>query len=82
MEEIFVPALGMAMEEVILLEWHKNPGDVISVGDVIATIETDKAILEINAETSGVLGRHRFNINDPVVPGGTVTVVLAPGESE
>ena len=82
MEEVFVPALGMAMEEVILLEWHKNPGDVIGVGDVIAIVETDKAILEITAETSGILGRHRFSINDAVVPGGTVTVILAPGESE
>lgn len=82
MEEVFVPALGMAMEEVILLEWQKNPGDAINIGDVIAIVETDKAVLEITAETAGVLGRHRFNVNDSVLPGGTVSVVLAPGESE
>lgn len=82
MEEVFVPALGMAMDEAILLEWQKNPGDAINVGDVIGIIETDKAILELTSETSGVLGRHRFKPNDPVPAGSTVTVVLAPGESE
>jgi pyruvate dehydrogenase E2 component (dihydrolipoamide acetyltransferase) len=82
MEEIFVPALGMAMDEPALHEWRKNPGDFINAGDVVAIIETDKAILEIAAETSGTLGRHRYNVNDQVPAGNTITVVLASGETE
>jgi pyruvate/2-oxoglutarate dehydrogenase complex dihydrolipoamide acyltransferase (E2) component len=81
-EEIFVPALGMAMDNVVLLEWQKNPGDAVSVGDVIAIIETDKTTMDIAAETSGVLGRHRYQINDEVPAGNTITVILGPGESE
>ena len=30
MEEIFVPAVGMAMDNVVLLEWLKNPGDAVN----------------------------------------------------
>lgn len=82
MEEIFVPALGMAMDEAILLEWLKNPGDQINVGDAVAVIETDKTTLELTAETSGILGNHKYKSNDPVPAGNTVVVVLAPGESE
>jgi pyruvate/2-oxoglutarate dehydrogenase complex dihydrolipoamide acyltransferase (E2) component len=82
MEEIFVPAVGMAMENVVLLEWQKKPGDAISVGDVIAIIETDKTTMELTSETSGILGKHRYQVDAEVPAGQTVTVVLAIGESE
>lgn len=82
MEEIFVPALGMAMDNAVLLEWLKQPGDSINVGDAVAVIETDKTTMEIAAETSGVLGKHRYAINDEVPAGNTITVVLSPGEVE
>ena len=82
MDEIFVPAVGMAMDNVVLLEWLKNPGDQVNAGDVIAIIETDKTTMDIAAETSGTLGNHRYALNAEVPAGQTITVVLAPGESE
>lgn len=82
MEEVFVPALGMAMDNAVLLEWLKQPGDAINVGDPVAVIETDKTTMEIAAETSGVLGKHRYSINDEVPAGNTIAVVLSPGEVE
>lgn len=82
MEEIFVPALGMAMDNAVLLEWLKQPGDAINVGDAVAVIETDKTTMDIPAETAGVLGRHRYSVNDEVPAGNTITVVLSPGEVE
>ncbi len=82
MEEIFVPALGMAMENAILLEWNKQPGDQVNAGDSVAVIETDKTTLDLTAETSGILGKHRYQLNDEVPTGNTITVVLAPGEVE
>ena len=77
MEEVFVPAVGMAMDNVVLLEWLKNPGD-----HVIAIIETDKTTMDLTCETSGTLGAHRYAINSEVPAGQTIAVVLAPGESE
>lgn len=82
MEEIFVPALGMAMEEATLLDWLKQPGDPVAVGDVVAEIETDKSTLELTAATAGRLGSHRASAGSMVAVGATVTVVLAEGEDE
>jgi pyruvate/2-oxoglutarate dehydrogenase complex dihydrolipoamide acyltransferase (E2) component len=82
MEEIFVPALGMAMDNAMLLEWLKQPGDAVNAGDVVAVIETDKTTLDLPAETSGVLGKHRYAANEEVPAGTTIAVVLAPGEVE
>ena len=72
----------MAMDNAVLLEWQKNPGDTVNIGDVIAIIETDKTTMDIAAETSGVMGQHRYQINDEVPAGNTIAVILGPGESE
>ena len=82
MEEVFVPAVGMAMDNVILLEWLKNPGDSVNVGEAIAVIETDKTTMEIESESSGTLGKHRYQLNDEPPAGATITVILIPGETE
>jgi pyruvate dehydrogenase E2 component (dihydrolipoamide acetyltransferase) len=81
-EEIFVPALGMAMSEAVLLAWLKEPGDAVEAGEVIAEVETDKSVLEISASAAGRLGAHRVAAGESVAVGATVTVVLADGESE
>lgn len=82
MEEIFVPALGMAMEEATLIEWIKAPGDRVEPGDPVAEIETDKSTLELAATTAGTLGIHRAEPGAVVEVGATIAVVLAEGESE
>ena len=54
-EVITMPKLGLDMVEGTFLNWLKNPGDLISKGDVIAEVESDKATLEVAAEKSGKL---------------------------
>ncbi|MBN9633212.1 MAG: hypothetical protein J0I18_21840, partial [Actinobacteria bacterium] len=82
MQEIYVPALGMASDTVYLVEWLKQPGDRIEAGDGIAQIETDKAEMSIEAPDGGTLGRHRFPDATEVPSGATIAVLLAEGESE
>lgn len=82
MEEIFVPASGMAMEEALLAEWLKNPGDRVAPGEAIAVVETDKASVELSAKGAGVLGRHLYTAGSTVSGGATVVYVLADGEVE
>ena len=53
MEEIFVPASGMAMEEALLVEWLKEPGASVEAGECVALVETDKTTVE----TRGTRGR-------------------------
>ncbi|CAN0436988.1 unnamed protein product, partial [Discosporangium mesarthrocarpum] len=54
---ILMPALSPTMTEGNLAKWHKNEGDTVSSGDVIAEIETDKATMEVEAVDEGVLGK-------------------------
>lgn len=54
-EKITMPRLSDTMEEGTVVKWHKNVGDTVSEGDVLAEIETDKAIQEFESEYDGVL---------------------------
>ena len=55
MKEIKVPILPESINEATVAAWHKKPGDYIELEDVIVEIETDKVVLEVPAEESGVL---------------------------
>ena len=55
MAEVIMPKMGDAMEEGTLIQWLKQDGEMVVVGDVIAEIETDKSNVEIEAEDAGVL---------------------------
>ena len=55
MAEVIMPKMGDAMEEGTLLQWHKQDGETVKSGDVIAEIETDKSNVEIEAEDAGIL---------------------------
>ncbi len=72
MTDILMPALSPTMEEGTLTKWLVKPGDVVSAGDVIAEIETDKATMEVEAVDEG-------EIEALLVPEGTEGVkVNAP----
>ncbi|RMF34217.1 MAG: pyruvate dehydrogenase complex dihydrolipoamide acetyltransferase [Alphaproteobacteria bacterium] len=55
--EILMPALSPTMEEGTLAKWLVKEGDTVSSGDVIAEIETDKAVMEFEAADDGRIGR-------------------------
>ncbi len=74
MPEVIMPKMGDAMEEGTLLEWKKQDGETVKLGDVIAEIETDKSNVEIEAEDAGVL--HVKAEAGAVLPVGTVIAVI------
>src|SRR5213076_2687498 len=53
--KVFMEALSPTMEEGRLVKWLKNEGDAVKSGDVLAEVETDKAIMELVARGDGVL---------------------------
>ncbi len=55
MIEIKVPVLPESISEATVALWHKKPGESVQMDDVIVEIETDKVVLEVPAEESGVL---------------------------
>ena len=52
--KVLMPALSPTMTEGTLAKWHKKEGDEVESGDVIAEIETDKAMMEVEAVDEGV----------------------------
>jgi 2-oxoglutarate dehydrogenase E2 component (dihydrolipoamide succinyltransferase) len=54
-KEVKVPILPESINEATVAAWHKKPGDYVEIDDVIVEIETDKVVLEVPAEESGVL---------------------------
>jgi pyruvate dehydrogenase E2 component (dihydrolipoyllysine-residue acetyltransferase) len=79
--KVFMEALSPTMEEGRLVKWLKNEGDAVKSGDVLAEVETDKAIMELAARGDGVL-RKRLVAEGESRPVGTlVGVIAAPDEN-
>ncbi|WP_332060408.1 pyruvate dehydrogenase complex E1 component subunit beta [Bartonella sp. CB74] len=79
---ILMPALSPTMEEGKLSKWLKKEGDKVSSGDVIAEIETDKAMMEVEAVDEGTLGKIFVPTGSEGVKVNTViAVLLEEGES-
>ena len=57
--EVKVPRLAESVSEAVLVEWLKDDGTVVRTDEPIATLETDKAAVEIPATESGVLHHAR-----------------------
>jgi pyruvate dehydrogenase E2 component (dihydrolipoamide acetyltransferase) len=79
-KDVIMPALGMAQETGLLLEWLKAPGDSIAQGEPLMLIETDKASVEIEAPASGTLANVTAQAGDRIPVGQAIAVILAPGE--
>lgn len=78
---IKLPSVAADADVGTLHQWLKQEGDTVAVGEALAEIETEKAIVEINAEHAGVLGRIVVQAGPASVPINTVIgVLLAPGE--
>jgi pyruvate dehydrogenase E2 component (dihydrolipoamide acetyltransferase) len=54
-EAILMPRLSDTMTEGVIAAWHKNVGDTVKKGDLLAEIETDKATMELESYQEGVL---------------------------
>jgi pyruvate dehydrogenase E2 component (dihydrolipoamide acetyltransferase) len=81
MQTIIMPKMGDAMEEGTLVRWLKHEGDTVQEGEPIAEIATDKATVEIEAPTSGVLRGIRVAENAVVPVNTPLAYILQEGES-
>jgi pyruvate dehydrogenase E2 component (dihydrolipoamide acetyltransferase) len=68
--EIILPKLGQTMEEGTIVEWLKQEGDAVHRDDILFTVETDKAVMEVEAAANGFLRKI-------LVPTGQTIPVLA-----
>ena len=78
---IVMPALEMAQETGKLVSWRKQEGDRVSKGDVLLEVETDKAVIELEAAGDGILAGIKAQAGTVVPVGQTIAWIVAPGEA-
>jgi pyruvate dehydrogenase E2 component (dihydrolipoamide acetyltransferase) len=78
---VIMPALEMAQESGVLVNWLKHDGDAVTKGEPLMEIETDKVTVEIEATASGILGGVIAQVGDVVPVGRTIAYILSPGET-
>ena len=82
MAEIFrMPKLGMDMEVGLIGRWLKAEGETIKKGEVLAEIETDKALVEVEATCAGTVLKLLFAEGDEAACGTPIAVIGQPGEA-
>ena len=80
--EILMPALSPTMEEGTLAKWLVKEGDMVSSGDLLAEIETDKATMEFEAVDEGRIGKLLIaEGTEGVKVNAPIAVLLEEGES-
>jgi len=79
-EQILMPKLGNSVEECLITEWLKNEGDTIAVGDIICTVETDKAAVDVEASSAGVILKILYPEGEEVPVLKPIVIVGEPGE--
>jgi len=77
--KVVMEALSPTMEEGRLVKWVKNEGDAVKTGDILAEVETDKAVMELVARADGVLRKRLANEGD-ASPVGTLLGVIATAD--
>jgi pyruvate dehydrogenase E2 component (dihydrolipoamide acetyltransferase) len=77
---VIMPALGVAQEKGTLLNWRKTEGQLVTKGEPLMEVETDKATVEIEAPASGILTNVTASAGDEIPVGNKIAVILAPGE--
>lgn len=75
-----MPEVAAGAESALLSAWPLTPGSSYAAGDVIAIIETDKAVVDYEAETAGVIVRPLVTEGTEVAIGDPIAVISAPGE--
>jgi len=77
---VVMPALEMAQETGKLIAWRKKEGDRVSKGEPLLEIETDKAVVEVEAPADGVLAGIKASEGADIPVGQTIAWIVAPGE--
>jgi pyruvate dehydrogenase E2 component (dihydrolipoamide acetyltransferase) len=77
---VVMPALEMAQETGKLVSWKKKEGEKVAKGEMLLEVETDKAVVEVEAMAEGILGGVTAKVGDVVPVGQTIAWLLKPGE--
>jgi pyruvate dehydrogenase E2 component (dihydrolipoamide acetyltransferase) len=78
---VVMPALEMAQESGTLVSWLKKEGEQVRKGEMLLEVETDKAVVEVEASSDGILAGVTAQPGDVIPVGHTIAWLVQPGES-
>lgn len=81
MAEFLLPSLGADMAEGTLVAWKIGPGDVVARGQVVAEIETDKGVIDVECFDPGVVDRLVAQPGQKLPVGAVLAVIRSEGEA-
>lgn len=81
MPYIEMPKLSDTMTEGTLVKWRKTVGDEVEISDILAEVETDKAVMELEAFEKGILSEIYVHEGGKARIGQKLALLLSPGES-
>lgn len=79
--DVIMPALGMAQETGVIVAWLKKPGEAVKAGEPLFEVETDKAVMAVEADADGVLSDLRRREGDEVPVGEVIARIAPQGEA-
>ena len=82
MANFVMPKLGADMTAGTLVAWHKQPGDTVKRGDVIAEVETEKGVIDVEVFTSGTIDKLVVPLFEKVPVGTVLAVIREEGAAE
>ncbi len=81
MFEYELPDVGEGVAEGEIVAWHVEPGDEVEEDDVLAEVETDKAVVDLPAPVSGVIRELHAEVGDMVPVGDVVVTIDTDGDA-
>lgn len=79
--EVKVPTTGNAGEDAVVLDWNKAVGDSVGAGEVLCSLETAKAVVEVEAPAAGTLLEIRFAEGEDAPEHAVLALIGDPGDS-
>ena len=79
-KEVIMPALGMAQDEGVLLRWLKKEGEMVTAGEPLMEVATDKVDVQVEAPASGLLTAVTAQEGDEIPVGQVIALIAAEGE--
>ena len=79
-KEVIMPALGMAQDQGVLLRWLKKEGEMVTAGEPLMEVATDKVDVQVDAPASGLLTAVTAKEGDEIPVGQVIGMIAAEGE--
>lgn len=80
-KDIYVPPISQTMDTLLLVEWVKEIGDEVEKGETLYLVETDKATMEVEAPTTGVLKSKLAEPGEEIKVRSIIGTIAEPGEA-